>query len=135
MRPRGVFSIVLDPNNDLLRLGTPWLQQPDGWKSADDRRAAGYFKNTEVVIWTPRKKSGRPLAFQPLPDFPSVVDDEDEFTDAVESAAAALEPRALITGRTAKANLARAVLREALQHYGREAAPTVLGFIDMLPLP
>jgi Helicase HerA, central domain len=129
---RGVSSIVLDPNNDLSRLGTPWPEPPEGWRQADDRRAADYFKNTEVMIWTPRKKSGRPLAFQPLPDFPSVVDDEDEFTDAVESAAAALEPRALITGRTAKANRARAVLREALQQYGREAAPTVPGFIDML---
>ena len=129
---RGVSSIVLDPNNDLSRLGTPWPERPHGWRRADDRRAKDYFDNTEVVIWTPRRKSGRPLAFQPLPDFPSVVDDEDEFTEAVESAAAALEPRALITGQTAKANRARAVLREALQHYGREPVPTLTGFVKML---
>ena len=41
-------------------------------------------------------------------DFPSVIDNEDEFTEAVESAAAALEPRALISGQTAKAGRARA---------------------------
>jgi hypothetical protein len=82
---RGVSSIVLDPNNDLARLGTGWPERPDGWRNSDDRRAAEYRENTEVMIWTPRKAAGRPLAFQPLPDFPSVVDDEDEFTEAVES--------------------------------------------------
>jgi hypothetical protein len=76
----GVSSIVLDPNNDLSRLGTAWPERPDGWRRSDDRRAMDYLDNTEVVIWTPRRSSGRPLAFQPLPDFPSVVDDDDEFT-------------------------------------------------------
>jgi hypothetical protein len=129
---RGVSSIVLDPNNDLSRLGTAWPERPDGWRRSDDRRAMDYLDNTEVVIWTPRRSSGRPLAFQPLPDFPSVVDDDDEFTEAVESAAAALEPRALISGQTAKAARARAVLREALQQYGRGPAPTLPGFVNML---
>lgn len=129
---RGVSSIVLDPNNDLARLGSAWPERPDGWRKSDDRRAAEYLTNTEVVIWTPRKAAGRPLAFQPLPDFPSVVDDEDEFTEAVESAAAALEPRASITGQTQKANRARAVLRNALELYGRKPAPTLGGFVEML---
>jgi hypothetical protein len=129
---RGVSSIVLDPNNDLSRLGTGWPERPNGWRRSDDGRAKDYLENTEVVIWTPRKSLGRPLAFQPLPDFPSVADDDDEFTEAVESAAAALEPRALISGQTAKAGRARAVLREALQQYGREPAPTLPGFVNML---
>jgi hypothetical protein len=129
---RGVSSIVLDPNNDLSRLGAGWPERPNGWRRSDDGRARDDLDNTEVVIWTRRKSSGRPLAFQPLPDFPSVVDDQDEFTEAVESAAAALEPRALISGQTAKAGRARAVLREALQQYGREPAPTLPGFVNML---
>lgn len=129
---RGVSSIVLDPNNDLSRLGTGWPGHPPGWRLSDDGRATDYFANTEVVIWTPRKASGRPLAFQPLPDFASVIDDEDEFTDAVESAAAALEPRALISGPTQKANRARAVLREALREYGRRPDATLRGFVRML---
>ena len=129
---RGVSSIVLDPNNDLARLGTRWPERPDGWRNSDDRRAAEYLENTEVVVWTPRKAAGRPLAFQPLPDFGSVVDDEDEFTEAVESAAAALEPRASISGQTQKANRARAVLRNALELYGRKPAPTLSGFVEML---
>jgi hypothetical protein len=129
---RGVSSIVLDPNNDLARLGTGWPERPDGWRKSDDRRAAEHLEHAEVVIWTPRKAAGRPLAFQPLPDFPSVVDDEDEFTEAVESAAAALEPRASISGQSQKANRARAVLRNALELYGRKPAPTLTGFVEML---
>lgn len=129
---RGVSSIVLDPNNDLSRLGSPWPEQPIGWDSADDARAADYLHNTEVIIWTPRKKAGRPLSFQPLPDFSTVLDDDDEFSEAVDSAAAALEPRALIAGNTAKANHARAVLREALQYFGRQPSTSLVGFLEML---
>ena len=129
---RGVSSIVLDPNNDLSRLGTGWPAAPAGWQRADDARAAEYLDNTDVVIWTPRRSTGRPVAFQPLPDFESVLDDHDEFIEAVESAVAALEPRAQISGQTAKAARSRAVLREALQEYGRRPAPTLNGFINML---
>jgi hypothetical protein len=72
------------------------------------------------------------LAFQSLPDFDSVLDDHDESNDAVESACAALEPRALISGQTQRANRARAVLREALQRCGRTSSPTLPGFTEML---
>lgn len=129
---RRVSSIVLDPNSDLSRLGTPWPEPPPGWDPSDGPKATDYLDKTEVVVWTPRRGGGRPLAFQPLPDFASVIDDVDEFFEAVDSAVAALEPRALITGNTARANHARAVLREALQEYGRRRDPTLRGFIDML---
>ncbi|KMO82798.1 AAA-like domain protein [Mycolicibacterium chlorophenolicum] len=129
---RGVSAIVLDPNNDLSRLGTAWPQKPEGWQRADDARAEEYLRTTEVTVWTPRRTSGRPLAFQPLPDFGSVVDDHDEFFEAVEAACSALEPQALITGKTQKATRARAVLREALQHYGRTDEPTLAGFVRLL---
>lgn len=129
---RGVSSIVLDPNNDLSRLGSPWPEKPSGWLEADDARAADYLENTEVLVWTPRRSGGRPLSFQPLPDFASVLDDDDEFSDAVESAVAALEPRALISGNTAKANRSRAVLRQALQSYGRQRGTSVTAFVGML---
>ncbi|MDA2891976.1 DUF87 domain-containing protein [Mycolicibacterium sp. BiH015] len=129
---RGVSSIVLDPNNDLSRLGAAWPQVPAGWRRSDDARAEDYLRNTEVTIWTPRRTNGRPLAFQPLPDFSSVLDDVDEFTEAVESACSALEPRALITGKSQKATRSRAVLREALQHYGRTPEPSLAGFVRLL---
>ena len=129
---RGVSSIVLDPNNDLSRLGARWPDNPPGWTPADDERADAYFDNAEVVVWTPRRSTGRPLSFQPLPDFASVIDDDDEFADAVESAVAALEPRALIVGTTAKAERSRAVLREALRYYGARPSTSLDGFIDLL---
>lgn len=129
---RGVSSIVLDPNNDLSRLGARWPETPPGWNPGDDERADAYFDNAEVVVWTPRRSTGRPLAFQPLPDFASVIDDADEFSEAVESAVAALEPRALISGNTAKAERSRAVLREALRFYGAGRSITLDGFIDLL---
>jgi hypothetical protein len=134
---RGVSSIVLDPNNDLSRLGDAWPAPPRGWNPADDARAAQYLADTEVVVWTPRKTAGRPLSFQPLPDFAGVLDNYDEFEEAVDAAVGALEPRALIAGNTAKANQSRAVLREALRHYARGAArthspATLNGFIGML---
>jgi len=129
---RGTSSIVLDPNNDLARLGLAWPEPPGGWNPDDTARAAEYHANTEVVLWTPRRAGGRPLSFQPLPDFSSVVDDADEYGEAVESAFAAIEPRALIAGNTAKAHYSRAVLREALKWYGRQGATSLDGFIDVL---
>lgn len=129
---RGVSSIVLDPNNDLARLGLAWPETPGGWKGSDTPRAADYLSNTEVVVWTPGRAGGRPLSFQPLPDFASVADDHDEYHEAVESAFAAMESHALISGKTPKANQSRAVLREALQWYGRQPTPTLRGLLAAL---
>ncbi|MDT5176996.1 MAG: hypothetical protein QOJ95_1194 [Mycobacterium sp.] len=129
---RGVSSIVLDPNNDLARLGLPWTDPPPGWEPADTPRAADYLDNTEVVVWTPGRGGGRPLSFQPLPDFASVADDRDEYHEAVESAFAAMESHAMISGKSPKANQSRAVLREALQWYGRQPSPNLRGFLAAL---
>ena len=43
-----------------------------------------------------------------------------------------MEPHAHLSGKTPKANQARAVLREALQWYGRRPSPTLNGFLAML---
>jgi hypothetical protein len=127
-----VSAIVLDPNNDLARLGDAWPQPPAGWRPGDADAAAEYLANTEVVVWTPGRTSGRPLSFHPLPDFAGVRDDEDEFTAAVEAAVAGLVPHARVGGG-AKADVrGRAVLREALTHYARTEARSLSGFIEML---
>ncbi len=47
---QGISAIVLDPNNDLARLGDAWPQPPGGWGPADDERARDYLHNTDVVI-------------------------------------------------------------------------------------
>lgn len=128
----GVSAIVLDPNNDLARLGDRWPQPPLGRSAEEAALAEEYLAATDVVIWTPGRVGGRPLAFQPLPDFAAVVDDPDQYAEAVESAVAAIVPRINLEGRTQKAQLSRAVLREALQYYGRRGTASLQGFIELL---
>lgn len=129
---QGVSSIVLDPNNDLARLGDAWPEEPSAWGPGDAGRAARYLADTDVVVWTPRREKGRPLAFQPLPDFASVRDDVDEFNEAVQAAMAALGPRAKVEGNTGKAQVARGVLTEAVVHFGRYRSGGLDGLIDLL---
>jgi hypothetical protein len=128
----GVSAIVLDPNNDLARLGDPWPQPPVGWGPGDARRADDYLAHTDVVIWTPRREAGRPLSFRPLPEFRTVREDPDEFAEAVESAVASIVPRAKLDGRTSKAHLGQAVLRNAVQYYGQRGGSSLRGLIDLL---
>jgi hypothetical protein len=129
---RGVSAIVLDPNNDLARLGDPWPVPPPAWGPGDAERSAEYLRTTEVVVWTPNRNSGRPLSFQPLPEFADILDEPDGFHAAVDAAVAALAPHARVDGKTDKAHLGRAVLREALMSYAKHGASDLRGFIGML---
>lgn len=129
---QGVSAIVLDPNNDLARLGEAWPDPPDGWDGGDSAKAEDYLAHTEVVVWTPRREAGRPLSFQPLPDFGSVRGDVDEFDEAVEVAVASIAPRVKLDGRTDKAQRGLAVLRNAVQHFGRHGGTGLKGLVDLL---
>ncbi|SNQ46961.1 conserved hypothetical protein [Frankia canadensis] len=129
---RGVSSIVLDPNNDLARLGDAWPASPSGWADADADAAAEYLAATDVVIWTPRRDGGRPLSFQPLPDFASLRDDPDEFEAAIDAAVATLAARANVTGNTARASVGRAILTAALRHFARGNRTGLASFVDLL---
>lgn len=129
---RGVSAIVLDPNNDLARLGDAWPEPPGEWRDGDQESAAKYLDGTEVVVWTPGRASGRPLTFHPLPDFAEVRGDEDEFVAAIEAAVARLVPHARIANGTKFAVRGRAVLKEALKHYAREDRRDLNGFVDLL---
>jgi hypothetical protein len=128
----GVSSIVLDPNNDLARLGDSWPEPPRGWREGDAQRAADYLTQTDVTVWTPRWEGGRPLTFQPLPDFASVLDDPDEFQQAVDLAVSALVPRAGAAGRTTKAERQRAVLRQAVDHFAQGGGGSLTDFLEVL---
>ncbi|GAA2850592.1 helicase HerA domain-containing protein [Nonomuraea rubra] len=128
----GVSAIVLDPNNDLARLGERWPQPPATWEEGDARRADDYLANTDVAIWTPGRAGGRPLAFQPLPDFRGLAGDPDEFAEAVEAAVAFIAPRIRLDANTNKAQLGQAVLRKALAHYGRSGATSLKGLAALL---
>lgn len=129
---RGVSSIVLDPNNDLARLGDPWPQPPAGWGPGDAELARAYMKHTEVIVWTPRRQAGRPLTLQPLPDLTAVLDEPDDFAIGLDIAVAALAPRARLTGNTARTDRGRAILRESLSHFARRGGGSLAEFIDLL---
>ncbi|HEY2241790.1 MAG TPA: DUF87 domain-containing protein [Streptosporangiaceae bacterium] len=129
---QGVSSIVLDPNNDLARLGDAWPEPPDSWSADDAARAGEYLEHTDVVAWTPRRQGGRPLTFQPLPAFADVLDDEDEFQAAVDSAVDALAPRIKADRPTAKSIHEKAVLTEALRYFGQQGESDLDAFIDLL---
>ncbi len=129
---QGVSAIVLDPNNDLARLGDAWPEPPSGWGPGDEPRAQEYLDNTDVVIWTPSISSGRPLSFQPLPDFTPVRDSADEFDQAIRAAAEALAPRAGVNGTTKLAKQGKAVLTEALMAYAKNGSVGLHGFTDFL---
>jgi hypothetical protein len=129
---RGVSAIVLDPNNDLARLGDAWPCPPTAWGPGDAQLAERYLAETDVVVWTPGRANGRPLAFQPLPDFAGVADDDDEFHAAVEVAVATLAPQLRLTGSTVKANIGLAVLRQAVIHHARTGSRSLPGLIDVL---
>lgn len=130
---KGVSAIVLDPNNDLARLGDAWPQRPAGWGKGDDSKASEYLDATDVVIWTPRIAAGRPLTFQPLPNFAAVRNDPDEFRAAIDIAVAALAPRAKMNNATAKSQQGQAVLRDALTHYARSGQDGGLtGYVELL---
>ncbi len=98
----------------------------------DAGKAKDYLANTDVVVWTPLRDAGRPLSFQPLPDFNSVVDDPDEFREAVDAAVASIAPRAKLVGNTNKVHQGLAVLRETLRYYGRRGPTSLRGLIDVL---
>jgi len=128
----GVSSIVLDPNNDLARLGDAWPETPRAWADGDAERAGDYIANTDVAIWTPCRDGGRPLTFRPLPEFGAVRDDADEFNAAVSAAVEALAPRVNVNKDTVKAKQEKAVLTEALRYFGREGHSDLNDFVALL---
>lgn len=133
---QGVSSIVLDPNNDLARLGIAPREAPDGWLPGDDARAEIYVREVEAVVWTPRMSSGRPLSFAPLAGLSSVAGDGDDFEVALDSAVDLLTPRARLSMSTTKGSQGRAVLKNAVRSYvqsGNESLKGFFAFLTTLP--
>ncbi len=133
---QGVSTIVLDPNNDLARLGLRWPEPPASWLDGDAEKAATYLRDTEVVVWTPRLTTGRPLSFAPLAGLRDVANDPDEFEIALDSAVASLVPRSGLPASGARLSQGRAVLKETLSAYVRGGGgdlPGFLGYLSALP--
>jgi hypothetical protein len=132
---RGVSAIVLDPNDDLGRLGDPWPRPPEGWTEEHEQEARRYFDEGEVVVWTPGLSRGRSLSFHPLPDFTPVLGDEDDFARLLTSTVAALAPQAGVRGGSARATQQMGVLRRALDRYARDGGGTLAGLVELLAEP
>jgi hypothetical protein len=126
----GVSSIVLDPNNDLARLGDAWPVPPTGWGPGDGEKAKDYLANTEVVVWTPRKERGRPLVLRPLPEFTDVLDDDEELELAIEAAVAGLLPRVKLTAKNAR--IGTAVLKQTLGYFAQGGGTELRDFVEVL---
>ncbi|MGW6427082.1 ATP-binding protein [Nocardia sp. NPDC055053] len=126
----GVSSILIDTNNDLARLGDAWPSPPGTWSAGDRDRAQRYLDDTDVVVWTPRREAGRPLALNPLPDFSVVREDPDEFRTSIDASVAGLVPRAGLTPR--KEATGRAVLTEAMTHFARGGGSDLGEFVTLL---
>jgi len=123
----GIPSIVIDPNNDLSRLGDAWPQRPAGFSAEDEAKAQQYQNAVEVVVWTPGVHAGNPLFLPVLPDFSALGDDKDERQQAVEMAAETLGPLA-----GAKSSLQRGVLVEALRFFVSQGGGDLARFTALL---
>jgi hypothetical protein len=132
---RGVSAIVLDPNDDLGRLGDPWPSAPDAWTDEHEREAQRYFSETETVVWTPGLTRGRPLSFHALPDFGPVLSDEDDLARLLNSTVAVLAVAVGVRGISARATQQMGVLRRALERYARVGGRTLAGFVELLGEP
>ncbi|MFC8042882.1 ATP-binding protein [Nocardia sp. NPDC057353] len=126
----GVSSILIDTNNDLARLGDGWPTPPPSWIAGDPERAERYLDGTDVVIWTPRRETGNPIALNPLPDFSGILDDPDEFRIAIDASVAGLLPRTGLTGR--RTETGKAVLIQAMTRFARDGGSDLNEFVDLL---
>ena len=129
---KGVSAAVLDPNNDLARLGLAWPEPPRDWHDGDAEKAQTYLRDTEVVLWTPRLTTGRPLSFAPLAGLGDVANDPDESAIALDNAVASLVPRAGLPVSGARLSQGRAVLKEALAAYVQRGGGGLTGFLGFL---
>lgn len=129
---KGVSSIVLDPNNDLARLGVAWPSAPTGWFDGDEDKASEYQRTVDVAIWTPKISAGRPLAFAPLSDLRAVAGDADEFEIALDNTVATLLPRAGLPSSGAKLAQGQAVLKQALRVYTEVGGEGLTSFLNVL---
>ncbi len=111
----GIPAIVIDPNNDLSRLGDAWPERPASFTDEDESKAKRYAVKIEVVVWTPGVHGGNPLFLSVLPDFAAVGDDPDERAQAVTMAADTVGPLA-----GAKTNLQKGVLADALRAFANK---------------
>jgi hypothetical protein len=125
----GIPSIVLDPNNDLSRLGDAWPVRPESWTEEDAAKAETYRTCADVVIWTPGVTSGNPISLNLLPDF-AAIDDTDEREQAISMAWSTLAP--FLPGGGEKANRKKGVLADAIRRFAAGKGGALTDLIALL---
>jgi hypothetical protein len=125
----GIPSILLDPNNDLSRLGVPWPARPESWSAEDAAKSEAYRAQADVVIWTPGVTGGNPITLNLLPDFAS-IDDPDELNQAVDMARTTLGP--FLPGAGVKANRMQGVLAQAIRRFAARGGGRLTDLVALL---
>jgi Helicase HerA, central domain len=125
----GIPSIVLDPNNDLARLGDVWPSRPDSWSDEDAAKTTKYHACSDVVIWTPGVSGGNPMMLKLLPDFAS-IDDQDERQQAIDMVLTTLSP--FLPGSGEKANRKKGILAQATRHFASKGGSRLIDLIALL---
>jgi Helicase HerA, central domain len=125
----GIPSIVVDPNNDLSRLGDAWPTRPESWSEEDAAKAETYRACADVVIWAPGVTSGNPISLNLLPDF-AAIDDADEREKAIGMAWATLIP--FLPGGDERWNRKKGVLADAIRCFAAGRGGTLTDLIASL---
>ncbi|MCC8164910.1 MAG: DUF87 domain-containing protein [Planctomycetes bacterium] len=128
---RGTPAVVIDVANDLARMGTPWPEAPSAWLAEDREKAARYFDQVEVKIWTPGKNTGNPLRLRQIPDLAAVADD-DELMAAVSMSISALRDVLKIGSNSTKEGIVGAALFYMARHGGGDL-DTLVDVLRELP--
>jgi hypothetical protein len=125
----GIPSVVLDPNNDLSRLGDTWPAPPESWASGEVAKSEEYHSRADIVIWTPGVTSGNPISLNLLPDF-AAIDDTDEREQAVSMAWSTMI--AFLPGGGEKASRKKGILADAIRHFAAEKGTAMTDLIALL---
>jgi hypothetical protein len=126
---------VIDCANDLATLDEPWPDAPSEWSLEDVAKATRYHQVSEVVVFTPGRESGNPIALEPLPDLAAVAEDTEELESAVSMVRDSLAP-VLAPGLSAASRNKLGVLSSALRFFARQGGGRLgefMGVLDDLP--
>jgi hypothetical protein len=127
----GVPSVVVDGANDLSRLAEPWPAPPASFDEEDRSKAARYAATAEVIVWTPGRRDGNPLALDPLPCFRDLAGDEEYLESATQMARACLEPIAALSKGPA-GKVKAGLLASALRHFGSTGGGSLGELVELL---
>lgn len=129
---RGIPSIIIDCARDMALFDEAWPEAPPFWRAGDAELARRFHETTEMIVWTPGRESGNPLALEPLPDFSPLGDDPEELEGAVQMVCDALG-EIVAAGSSQKAEKKGGLLAESLRYFARQfPGGTLQDYIELL---